>query len=170
MRSVISRKGQVNTLAPAMLALVFAAIILVFGLIISQELRDTDIVKEAVNPTVNETGGYLNATGYTLAQSTAPGYANPVISSIENATDGTTVATGNYTLTGNVLTNATEVVHWDVNVIYSFTRGGEAYDSTNSTIVGLGTFADFWEIIILAIVITIVIGLLLLTFGGQGRR
>ena len=85
------KKGQVQTLAPAILALVFAAIVLVFGLVISQELRDTQ------------------------------------------------------------------------------TAGTEAYLAANETVVGLGTFADFWEIIVLAIVITVVIGLLLVVFGG-GRR
>jgi len=84
--------GQVNTLAPAILSLVFAAVVLVFGLVISQELRDTQ------------------------------------------------------------------------------TAGTEAYTAANTTLVGLGTFADFWEIIVLAIVITVVIGLLLVVFGGGRTR
>jgi uncharacterized membrane protein len=50
------------------------------------------------------------------------------------------------------------------------TSGTEAYDAANLTVVGLGTFADFWEIIVLAIVITVVIGLLLTVFGGRRAR
>lgn len=92
MKPVLSKKSQVQTLAPAILSLVFAAVVLVFGLVISQELRDTQ------------------------------------------------------------------------------TAGTEAYDAANETLVGLGTFADFWEIIVLAIVITVVIGLLLVVFGGGARR
>ena len=93
MKSILkSKKGQLNTLAPAILSLVFAAVVLVFGLVISQELRDTQ------------------------------------------------------------------------------TAGTEAYSAANDTIVGLGTFADFWEIIVLAVVITVVIGLLLLVFGGRRTR
>lgn len=88
----INRKGQVNTLAPAILSLVFAAVVLVFGMVMTQELRDTQ------------------------------------------------------------------------------TSGTEAYSAANLTVVGLGTFADFWEIIVLAIVITVVIGLLLVIFGGAGER
>lgn len=87
-----SKKGQLNTLAPAILSLVFAAVVLVFGLVISQELRDTQ------------------------------------------------------------------------------TAGTEAHVAANATVVGLGTFADFWEIIVLAVVITVVIGLLLVVFGGKDRR
>ena len=37
----MNQKGQVNLLAPAILALVFAGIVLVFGLVIGQELKDT---------------------------------------------------------------------------------------------------------------------------------
>jgi len=91
MRS-INKKGQVNTLAYSILSLVFAAIVLVFGLVISQSLRDTQ------------------------------------------------------------------------------TAGTDAYAAANDTLVGLGTFADFWEIIVLAIVITVVIGLLLVVFGGRSKR
>ena len=92
MRSILSKKGQLGSLAPAILSLVFAAVVLVFGLVISQELRDTQ------------------------------------------------------------------------------TAGTEAYKAANDTLVGLGTFSDFWEIIVLAIVITVVIGLLLMVFGGRKAR
>jgi len=88
----INKKGQVQSLAPAILSLVFAAIVLVFGLVMTQELRDTQ------------------------------------------------------------------------------SSGTEAFDAANKTVIGLGTFADFWEIIVLAIVITVVIGLLLVVFGGGRRR
>jgi len=92
MRSILNKKGQLGQLAPAILTLIFAAIVLVFGLVMSQELRDTQ------------------------------------------------------------------------------TAGTEAYQAANDTIVGLSTFADFWEIIVLAVVITVVIGLLLVVFGGRTVR
>ncbi len=93
MRSIVkAKRGQLNTLAPAILSLVFAAVVLVLGLVIAQELRDTQVA------------------------------------------------------------------------------GTEAFLAANTTLVGLGTFANFWEIIVLAVVITVVIGLLLVVFGGTGRR
>ena len=88
----LNKKGQIQSLAPAILSLVFAAIVLVLGLVISQELRDTQAA------------------------------------------------------------------------------GTEAYLAANSTVSGLGTFADFWQIIVLAIVTTVVIGLLLVVFGRRGGR
>src|SRR3990167_11114278 len=86
-----NKRGQIGGLATSILSLVFAAVVLVFGIVISQELRDPQ------------------------------------------------------------------------------TAGSDAYVTANKTLVGLGTFADFWEIIVLAIVIAVVIGLLLTVFGG-GRR
>ena len=87
-----NKRGQIQQLAPAILALVFAAIVLVFGLVISQELRDTQ------------------------------------------------------------------------------TAGSDAYQAANETLTGLASFSDFWTIIVLAVVITIVIGLLLVVFGGAVKK
>ena len=43
--------------------------------------------------------------------------------------------------------------------------GTEAYSAANETIVGLGKFADYWDLIVLAIVISVVISLLLVVFS-----
>lgn len=93
LENILSRKkGQLAALPMAIVALVLAAVVLVFGLVINQELRDTQ------------------------------------------------------------------------------DAGTEAFNAANLTLVGLGTFADFWTIIVLAIVITVVIGLLLGMFGGRRIR
>ncbi len=92
MKKISQKRGQLGSLSTSILALVFAAIVLVFGLVISQELRDTQ------------------------------------------------------------------------------TAGTDAYIAANDTLVGLGTFADFWEIIVLAVVISVVIGLLLTVFGNSRAR
>lgn len=92
MRSILHKKGQLAILPTAILGLIFAAVVLVFGLVINQELRDTQ------------------------------------------------------------------------------TAGSDAFQAANTTLVGLSSFADFWEIIVLAIVISVVIGLLLVVFGGGRQR
>lgn len=86
-----NKRGQVGMMIPAILALILAACVLVFGLIITEKLRDTATV------------------------------------------------------------------------------GSSAYIAANKTVVGLGTFSDFWSIIVLAVVIAVVIGLLLVVFSG-GKR
>jgi len=97
MRNLL-KKGQVNALGASILGLIFASIVLIFGLVIIQSVIDTDVISE---------GAKINDT---------------------------------------------------------------AYEQGNLTLVGLATFADFWEIIVLAIVITVVIGLLLVVFGGKTQR
>lgn len=94
MRSIMShmaKKGNIGMMVPAILALILAAAILTFGLIITEKLRDTA------------------------------------------------------------------------------TSGSVAYLAANKTVAGLGTFADFWSIIVLAVVIAVVIGLLLVVFSARGR-
>lgn len=93
MKSILakSKKGNIGMMVPAILALILAAAILTFGLIITEKLRDT-------------------------------------------ATSGST-----------------------------------AWLAANKTVAGLGTFADFWSIIVLAVVIAVVIGLLLVVFSARGR-
>lgn len=93
LRSILdNKKGNLGQMVPAILTLTLAAIILVFALVIMQELRDTQ------------------------------------------------------------------------------TAGTDAFVSANDTLVGLATFSDFWEIIVLAVVVTVVIGLLLLVFSGRKAR
>lgn len=42
--------------------------------------------------------------------------------------------------------------------------GTEAYDAANETIYGMGRFADYFDLIVLAVVIAVVISLLLVVF------
>lgn len=93
-----SKKGQVGTIGPSVIALVIAGVFLILGLVMLQEMRDTDVM--SAGTLVNDS----------------------------------------------------------------------AFISANETVVGLGTFADFWEIIVLAIVISVVIGLLLTVFGRRISR
>ena len=170
--SPLNQKGQVQTIAPAVLALIFAAIVLVFGIIISQSIVDTDVVRKASASSVdNETIAGVDELGVAVASSSFPACS---ISSLiaTNASTGGIIDSGNYTISGCTVTStglgAENGSDW--NVTYAFTYGEEAYVSGNKSIKGLATFADFWEIIVLAIVITVVIGLLLVVFGGRRSR
>lgn len=175
--SSIHKKGQVNTLAPAILTLVFAAVVLVFGIVISQEMRDVDSFKTASSVTNESTGG-LNATGYIVLKEDGTRTESFSLTEIwdTNATGYTYIISNlasNFSIdsdTGNVTSLTAFTVGSNATVSYTYRDGGEAYEAGNKTVVGLGTFADFWEIIVLAIVITVVIGLLLVIFGGRRNR
>lgn len=88
----ISKKGNINMIVPAILTLTVAAIILVFGLLMLDEI-------------------------------------------------------------------------WDQT-----TSGTEAYNAANDTIIGLGKFADYWDLIVLAIVIAVVISLILVVFSMRKQQ
>ena len=89
-----------------------------------------------------------------------------------NSTDGVVISSGNFTQTncnlafssGDINFNNTD---WDVT--YTCTFGGESFTSTNTSLVGLGDFADFIPIIVIALAASIIIGLILLGFAF-GRR
>lgn len=171
MKSLISRKGQINTLGPALITLVIAATFLILGIVILQEMRDTEpLAKEYSSSYANET--VTDAATRTMVCNSNPG-SRCAIGLVTNTSTGIIIPATNYTQTGGrcVVTETTGshvVGAW--NFTYSCTYGGDAYLSANKTIMGIGTFADFWEIIVLAIVITVVIGLLLIVFGGKSRR
>ncbi len=169
------KKGQLQSLTPAILALIFAAIILVFGMVMSQELVNSISADQAgtgVNETMSIWVGVTNQSLNAVNRCGATGFA---VIGVWNDTLGVPLAAGNYTFyaDGNIINSTNDVWSngvnkWDVDYTYSW--AGEACEAGNTTIAGLGTFADFWEIIVLAIVISIVIGLLLVVFGGSGGR
>ncbi len=177
---MMKKKAQVQSIAPAILALVFAAIVLVFGLVITQALRDIESISTdpgATGAIFNET---INSTHGLRSNLNAPNlFPNGDCVGVFKVFNGTLgvpiIAAGNYSVNACVITNLSDTysnptgeIGWLVS--YNYSRGGEAFVSANKTIAGLATFADFWEIIVLAIVISVVIGLLLVIFGGRGRR
>lgn len=100
----MNRTGQLGGLSGNILSVVLAIIILVLGLVIVQELRDTRI---------DDSAG-CNATVQTSC--------------------------------------------------------GEAFDAANESLVGLGQFADFVPLIVLAVAAAVVIGVILTAFVMRGRQ
>ena len=123
----LNKKAQVQTLAPAVLALVFAGIVLVFGIVMSQELRDVDTLKSAAS-VANESGGYINTTGYTLDSEAGAKTNAFVITEAWNVTGtATIILSGNYSVDSStgLVTNVSTT--WpDVNFSYTYNTGEEA--------------------------------------------
>ena len=166
------RKGQINTLAPSILALVFAAIVLVFGIIIASELTDTTAGKTiGVSPTNESITISGDGESGAVSGQGSCGFTSWNRTQVFNATPEEMIEGTHYsvnTANGTVFNITSSGSAWGITYTYNY--GGEACEAGNETVVGLGTFADFWVIIVLAIVITIVIGLLLVIFGTGGRR
>ena len=170
----MNKKGQIQSLSPAILALVFAAIVLVMGIVILQgvvDTRDASTSTTAANETLSLFVGSVNQS-VDAASSCGFGAITPASVVVYNSSGDVIIASGNYSInTAGSIVNLTDtnIVHpWLIS--YSYTWGGAACQPGEDTISGLGTFADFWEIIVLAIVIMVVIGLLLVVFGGKRPR
>jgi len=89
---------------------------------------------DATGTVANETA-YINTTGYTLLYSTETDIVYDSVV-ILNATDNTTIAAGNYTLSAaGLLTNATAVNYDSVLVTYGYTY------ETSSTLSGINVNA-----------------------------
>ena len=150
-------KEFMNAVVTAMMVVILVVIsALIIATITSNSIFNDLTTSGTIN---NETGGFINSSGYTLAQATASGFTSPSITSVINATSGTIVAAGNYTISGvGVLTNASSELWTDVNVSYTYTY------STDTNLAGVNvtsiseSFGDFVTNLIafLAVIGTIV--------------
>lgn len=170
-----NKKAQISALSSSVLALVVAIIILVLGLVMIQEIRDTPVVAQANSAsTVNETLVTVTEAGEILAGSSSPG-AVCSVGTVTNSTSGTVIPTTNFTTSNNGCTlsftsgDSLGINNSNWNVTYSHTFGDEAFIGSNASLVGLGDFADFIPLIVIAIAASIVIGLILVGFAF-GRR
>lgn len=159
-----TKKGQLIGLSLAVLTLVIAAFVLVLGMQLLDGFQN--VTDDYVGSVTSETGA-INSTGYTLTKSLSKGYNSQVIVSVKNGTSGATIGAGNYTLTGSRFVNKTAALWPVVNFSYTYRYGQESYSVSNDTIFGIGTFADYWSLIVLAIVIGVVIVLIMMVMSSR---
>jgi len=162
------KQGQIGGLPNTVLVIIFALLMLAVGFLIVQQMLDLDNLSSK-SATVKETSAYVNTTGYTLAHSTAVAFNSPVITTVVNATDGngTTLLAGNYTLTGNVVYNASVTAWADVNLTYTYKYGEASYEGVNDTISAFLSIPSLLGLLILVIIVGIVIALLFGMGGGK---
>ncbi len=173
------KKGQLGLLTPAIVTLIIAAVILIIGLVILSSILNTSTIRESGTFTVNNESilDVNDSAIYAVSRSDSQAFGSFTVIRVLNSSVGADIPLSNITVTAN------GTIQWnngaggnngfngsDWNVTYSYTRGGGAFEAANQTIFGIGTFGDFWEIIVLALVATIIIGLLLGGLGSLGRR
>ena len=191
MRSIQDNKrGQVTNLPPAIISLGIAAIILVISLVILQELRDVDIVRLQNAQTINnetlvcnglESGNCTfgdNATVANAGDFTGFSVLEIYAANATDNSDWVRIPASNFSTNASGTIFAQQGIDPDTfgsfnstwNATYEFNSGGEAFKAANETLVGLGTFADFWVIIVIAVVAGLVIGIILVGFSRGIRR
>ena len=174
-----NKKANLEIIVPSILILTLGAIILVFGLIMLDNLEDnaykTTTVSFSNTSTVgtagNASGTYVNGYNPTTYRNCAL-----TITYAYNTTTSTyLISSGNYTIVGCLINGSTSTVEvnnasWNVTGAITYSADTEASNSANDTIVGLGKFADYWDLIVLAIVISVIISLLLVVFSMRKQQ
>ena len=124
----------------------------------------------------NETGAYINTTGYTLTNASDCNFNSPTITELWNATSPILlIDAGNYTVSSvGVLTNITEsdfsTGSFAMNVSYTYLHGGAACEATDELITQFGTYPVLVGLVGTIIFLGLVIGVLVASFVFGGRR
>ena len=173
----MEKKGQtgINMIIPGVLTLALAAIILIFALMMTQGLFDSSTVKHAYTSRVkNETIVTVTEVAHNIAHRGDCGFIMVSGAVVINATTNKLIPSTNYTLdltqgtiyyNGPVNEQGFNNSNW--NISYSYKYGTTSCTATNKTMIGLGKFGDYWDLMVLAIIITVIISLLLIVFAGR---
>ena len=166
------KKSVMGPVISVFVMVLVIAILAGLTFLFTSELKDTslDVSGKTSVAITNETGGYINSTGYTLSNSTALGFSSPSITAVVNRTDNSTLATNLYEVSSvGLVTNATAVVI-DVDPIgisYTYNRiaDSNAYVSINDTESAGATVVGYLPLIFLSLIfgaiLTIVLKIIL---------
>jgi len=157
-----NKKGQLGGLVPLVTTLIIVGLLIGAGFLIVEKFRDDDSLKDTSVTVTNETGGFINETGYTLTGASATAFNSVVITQIANATnnDGQVLLSGNYTVSSaGVVTNASATTWDNVNISYTYKYGEGAWIGANNTIEALTTVPDLLGLVILIVMLGIILAI-----------
>ncbi len=168
---ITKKKGiQLNEAFSAILAVVLVAVLVIIAILLFELLGNT-FVNTTAN-TVNETGAFINATGYIVNNATVCNFNSFAVTSAFNATDNASIALTNITVnsaTGNI-SNATVITFSDVIVSYSYKWGGESCVATEGMVTQFSTYPALVGLVGTIVFLGLVIGILVTAFVFGGRR
>ena len=168
---IIKKKGiQLNEAFSAVLAVVLVAVLVIIAIFLFDLLGNTFVNTSAT--TVNETGAFINATGYTVDNAGACNFNTFAVTSAFNATDNTTIGLGNITAGAStgIITNATATTFDNVLLSYTYNWGGESCVATDEMITQFGTYPALIGLVGTIVFLGLVIGILVTAFIFGGRR
>ncbi len=151
------------------IAVVVIGVTLIIGIFIASSIQNVTLESTAVTVT-NETGAYINATGYTLDGASANGFTGVSITIAYNDTSGNVINSGNYTVSSvGVVTNITTVVWNNVSISYGYTYDADTStsDAAGDLVTALAGGSAWITILIVVGFATIVLGMLT---QGLGRK
>ncbi len=168
-----NKKGiQLSQAFGAVLTLVLVAVLVIIAIVIFVQLATSFEGTSAVTVT-NESGAYLNQTGYTLDAVGNCSFASPSITNVWNnsGSNNTILLTTDYDVTSaGVLRNATTQTWNDVNMTYTYTWGSEACTASENMTTEFDNYTSLIGLVGTIIFLGLVIGVLVASFAFAGRR
>lgn len=168
MRSIQDRKGQIGNLQGIITVLAVVGILIAAGFFIFDSFKDQmDDYSASVD---NETGAYINSTGYTVDEADTTGFNSFEVTEARNATDGTTISDTEYTVDSEegTITNATATTYADVNVDYNYEYGKSGYTGIVESIDAMMTIPNLLGLVVLIAVIGIILAVVFNVIPGMG--
>jgi len=179
-RKIKQKKGVMNEVVSVAILVLVVSVLFGLTFLFVSSLKDTTRTNVEQTYTVtDESGAYINETGYTLAYASSDSLARSfTITEVVNASedDGTILLSGNYTLsTIGVLTNASETTWDDVNVSYTYASASAetAYQAVNDTESAGATIVDYLPLVFLSLIFGAILTLVLkiiLPYVSLGRQ
>lgn len=171
-------------LAPAVITLALGAIILLFALMMLDELYISTgtTVTQVVNESIAGNGVKVfdKAEGYVLDVAGKCALNSITIENVINGSNsGVYITASNFTVESRTATiklltgegSLIDVNNTQMNITYRYRAGDNAAcTAANSTIFGERKFADYYDLIVLAIVIAVIVSLILVIFSFAGKR
>lgn len=117
----------------------------------------------------NESGAYLNETGYTVDDSSVTGFNSFSITAGWNFTDndGTIIPVANFTVSQNgIITNASEITYANINISYTYQRGESSFVGVNDTITALLTIPELLGLVVLIAMIGVILAVIFNVIPG----
>ena len=167
----MEKKGiQLNQAFGAVLTLVLVAVLVIIAVVIFVSLQTSFTGTSDVTIT-NESGAYINGTGYTTDNAADCEFGAATATTVLNATNGITIASGNYSLsTAGVLSNLTATNFIDVLLSYTYTWGSEACTASENMTTEFSNYTSLIGLVGTIIFLGLVIGVLVASFAFGGRK
>lgn len=161
---------QLSQAFGAVLTLVLVAVLVIIAIVIFVQLATSFAGTDSVTVT-NESGGYINTTGYTLNAAGNCSFGDLSILSAINTTSSAAIPVANITATSaGVITNATAYTLEAASFTYSYTWGSSACDASENMTSEFGNYTSLIGLVGTIIFLGLVIGILVTAFAFGGRR
>jgi len=157
------KKGVMGEIIGVFVLILVISVLAGMTFLFTSQLKTQSKIKLADTAHATNEAGFINSSGYTLLNASLEDFS-PTITSITNTTSGEVIPTGNYTLTGSTITNATATnfLSASINVTYRYTGNyGTAYAAVNKTEIAGATIINYLPLLFLAIIFGAILAVVL---------